>query len=201
MRVYLDVWRAHGVQSVPLEGNRATVGADPSNDVCIDADGAVSRLHAVIENYGAGWAIRDLGSRNGTYVNGDRALGERALRPGDEVRIGNTRLFFRERGPAGREARNTQVLSADPNPDLTRRERDVLRALCRPLASSDAFRQPASIKAIARELVVTEATVKQHLLNLYDKFGLNDPRENRRLRLANDVILRGLLSPIELQGD
>jgi len=181
-----------------LTGDRATVGAERSNHVCVDDDPAVSRLHAVVENYGSGWTLRDLGSRNGTYVNGERVLAERMLRAGDEVRIGSTRLVFRESG-GDREARRTQVLGPVAQPDLTRRERDVLRALCRPLASSDPFRQPASIKAIATELVVTEAAVKQHLLHLYDKFGLNDPAENRRLRLANETILRGLLNPTELR--
>ena len=199
MPAYLEVRRPSGVQAVVCDGDRVTIGADPSSNVCIDDDGAVSRLHAVVENYGAGWAVRDLGSRNGTFVNGERVLGEQALRAGDELRIGNTRVVFREHGMADRPLRLTQVLAEDPHPDLTRRERDVLRALCRPLASSDPFPQPASIKAIAKELVVTDAAVKQHLLHLYDKFGLDDQTENRRVRLANETIRRGLLSPIELR--
>ena len=85
-------------------------------------------------------------------------------------------------------------------PRLTRRERDVLLALCRPLASVEPFRQPASIRAIAEELVVTEAAVKQHLLRLYDKFRLTDQSENRRVRLANEAILRGFFTLAEIQG-
>jgi len=200
MLVYLEIWRPSGVRPVALKGERITIGADPSSDVYIADDGAVSGLHAVVENYGARWTVRDLGSRNGTQVNGERVLGERALRPGDELRVGSTRLVFREHD-ADRESRNTRVLAHDPPPDLTRRERDVLRALCRPLASSDPFTQPASIKAIANELVVTEAAVKQHLLHLYDKFGLTDQSQNRRVRLANETILRGLLDPTELRGE
>ena len=49
---------------------------------------------------------------------------------------------------------------------LTRRERDVLAALCAPLAADRPIAMPASIRDIAAELVVTEAAVKQHLLNL-----------------------------------
>ena len=56
--------------------------------------------------------------------------------------------------------------------DLTRRERDVLSALCRPLFGDDVVAQPASVKEMAAELVVTEAAVKQHLLHLYDKLGI-----------------------------
>ena len=52
--------------------------------------------------------------------------------------------------------------------DLTRREKDVLAALCRPLFGADVVAQPASVREIATELVVTDAAVKQHLLHLYD---------------------------------
>jgi DNA-binding NarL/FixJ family response regulator len=86
----------------------------------------------------------------------------------------------------------------DTAPELTRRERDVLHALCRPLASAEPFSQPASLRAIAKELVVTDAAVKQHLLRLYDKFGLTDRSENRRIRLANEAIARGVITLGEL---
>jgi pSer/pThr/pTyr-binding forkhead associated (FHA) protein len=198
MSAYLELWRPSGVEPVVLEGDRVTLGAEDSNRVCLADDGTVSRLHAVVENYGSGWAVRDLGSRNGTYINGRRVLGEQALHPGDELRIGKTRLIFRDHDAPVRKGRGTQVLAVDPSPELTRRERDVLHALCRPLASTDAFSQPASIRAIAKELVVSDAAVKQHLLRLYDKFGLTDRSENRRIRLANEAIARGMITLGEL---
>jgi DNA-binding CsgD family transcriptional regulator len=198
MSAYLELWRPSGVERVTFEGERVTVGTDPSNQVCIADDGAVSRLHAVVESYGAGWAVRDMGSRNGTYINNERVLGETLLHPGDELRVGKTRLVFRELGQDAHVP--TLALAGEPTPELTRRERDVLRSLCRPLTSSEPFRQPASIRAIAQELVVTDAAVKQHLLRLYDKFGLNDQSENRRVRLANEAILRRVVTPVELRG-
>jgi pSer/pThr/pTyr-binding forkhead associated (FHA) protein len=91
-----------------------TVGTLESNDVVVDADG-VSRVHAVFERFGDAWCVRDLGSRNGTFVNGGRIIGERALHSGDEIVLGRLRLLFR--GPAARgkqtaaiaEARQTQA--------------------------------------------------------------------------------------------
>jgi hypothetical protein len=80
-----------------------------------------------------------------------------------------------------------------PMPVLTRRERDVLAALCRPLASDRPVAMPASIRDIAAELVVTEAAVKQHLLNLYDKFEIAEGTESRRIALAREAVLRGFL--------
>jgi hypothetical protein len=87
-------------------------------------------------------------------------LAERALHTGDEIRLGATRLVFR----AGRTTEPeppTRPLAAAP--ELTRRERDVLLAPCRPVLSGDVFTQPASIRQIAEDLVVSEAAVKQHL--------------------------------------
>jgi len=51
----------------------------------------VSRQHAVVVRQGSAWLIRDLGSLNGTYVNGER-VEEAALTQGDDVQIGRFRL-------------------------------------------------------------------------------------------------------------
>jgi DNA-binding transcriptional ArsR family regulator len=77
-------------------------------------------------------------------------------------------------------------------PDLTRREREVLQSLCRPALSGDVFAEAASVHQIASELVVSDAAVKQHLLRLYDKFGVYDRGERRRVRLAKEAIARGV---------
>jgi DNA-binding NarL/FixJ family response regulator len=87
-----------------------------------------------------------------------------------------------------------------PPPDLTPRERDVLVALCRPLLARDMFTEPASTRAIAEELVITHAAVKQHLANLYDKFGVGAGDDHRRARLANEALRRGAVSLAELQA-
>jgi DNA-binding NarL/FixJ family response regulator len=65
------------------------------------------------------------------------------------------------------------------------------------MVSGDVFREPASIRQIASELVVTEAAVKQHLVRLYGKFGIVE-REGRRARLANEAIRRGAVSTAEI---
>lgn len=57
-------------------------------------DEEVSRLHAAIRTSGAGVAIEDLGSRNGTFVNGERVKEARPLADGDAVRIGGTSWRF-----------------------------------------------------------------------------------------------------------
>lgn len=187
---YLEVWRPEGAELVTLDATRVTVGRASSNDVALDADTKASRLHAVLERLPAGWCIRDLSSRNGTFVNGSRIDRDRPLQPGDEIRVGNTRLIFRTQ----RTARDPGVTEgAERPPDLTPREREVLLALYRPAASSEVFAEPASTRDIAAALAVSEAAVKQHLARLYDKFGIHEG-ERRRLRLANEALRRGAVN-------
>jgi pSer/pThr/pTyr-binding forkhead associated (FHA) protein len=187
-----------GVQSrrIGLEKDRAAIGTAPENEVAIDDDPTVSHLHAVLERFPAGWCVSDLGSSNGTRVNGERIWATRRLRHGDEIRIGRTRLVFRDAvGPGGPRTETEQEA-----PALTTRERDVLVALCRPLLARDMFTEPASTRAIAEQLVITEAAVKQHLGNLYDKFDIPAGSDRRRSRLANEALRRGALSLTELRG-
>jgi DNA-binding CsgD family transcriptional regulator len=193
---YLEVWTPSGRELVALEAGRLTVGTDPANDLALPADPTLSRLHAVLERYEAGWCVRDLGSRNGTFVNGQRIWSERALRPGDELRVGATRLVYRgdEPGGAGTQA-------SEPAPELTRREREVLLVLCRTVLAGEAFTEPASIREIADALVVTEAAVKQHLAHLYDKFGIHGGGERRRVRLANEALRRGAVTMAGLRQE
>lgn len=72
------------------------IGRVPGMDIHID-DASVSRRQAELQQEGAGWVVRDIGSSNGTFVNGQRLTGDRPLRPGDEIAMGNYSLFF-ERG-------------------------------------------------------------------------------------------------------
>jgi hypothetical protein len=68
------------------------IGRSDESDIALN-DPSVSRMHAVIETEGAAPTVRDLGSTNGTFVNGRRVQTE-SLRDGDDVRFGNTRMRF-----------------------------------------------------------------------------------------------------------
>ena len=54
-------------------------------------------------------------------------------------------------------------------------------------------------RAIAEELVITQAAVKQHLAHLYDKFGIAPAHAHRRAALANEALRRGAVSLSELR--
>jgi hypothetical protein len=85
----LDKGEAFTVDSAPL-----TVGRSGQNDVAVDGDEFASARHVRFEPRRDGVWVQDLGSTNGTYVNGVRIDGARRLAPGDVVRVGETDLRF-----------------------------------------------------------------------------------------------------------
>jgi len=191
---YLEVWRPEGVRVHPLgDATRLVVGRDERCDLVIAADPQVSRSHAVFERLGDLWALRDLGSRNGTFVDGVRITGSVAMHHRSEVSVGRCRIVFCSSEEAAPTATST------PAPELTRREGDVLRALFRPAVGGEVFTEPASTREMAEALHVSEAAVKQHLANLYDKFGIVDG-DRRRVRLANEALRRNAISLADVRA-
>jgi DNA-binding CsgD family transcriptional regulator len=175
-----------------------TVGRGDGVDIAL-TDPSVSRLHAELVRRGPHVYVADLGlSSNGTRVNG-RPIGRRILADGDVLSFGSarTRVGGLHSDRSGTDTVELRRMSA---PDLTRREAEVLAALCRPALNHEAFVAPATARDIAEELVVTEAAVKQHLLRLYSKFRIPEGG-NRRGRLANEVIALGVVRPVPNPGD
>lgn len=76
-------------------GNKLTVGRLSDNDVQLD-EGSVSSRHAEIELRDGNPVLRDLGSTNGTFLNGERLAGEAPIKEGDEIYFGNVRSVFVE---------------------------------------------------------------------------------------------------------
>jgi pSer/pThr/pTyr-binding forkhead associated (FHA) protein len=76
----------------PLGEETLTIGRTPECTIVV-GDPNVSRRHAEVRPSGDGFVIVDLGSTNGTKVNGV-TITERRLEDGDELALGNTRLRF-----------------------------------------------------------------------------------------------------------
>jgi DNA-binding winged helix-turn-helix (wHTH) protein len=85
------VW---GDRVLPLTAGENLIGRDKAAAVCLDA-ASVSRHHARILVEGPRATLEDLGSKNGTLLNGERMRGTRELRDGDAVRLGDVQLLFR----------------------------------------------------------------------------------------------------------
>ncbi len=90
----------------PFISNRVTIGRTPDNDIALE-DAQVSRYHAVLRREGNEVILQDLGSTNGTLVNGERIYGEHVLQPTETITIGPSVLSV-----AGFPAPSTVSMSA-----------------------------------------------------------------------------------------
>jgi len=89
-----------------------TLGRHANNTLRL-VDHEVSKEHASIDRMaGGGFLLRDLGSSNGTFVNG-RRVKELKLREGDEISLGNSRLVFHEGQRGGSSSPNVTVVASD----------------------------------------------------------------------------------------
>ncbi|HTQ09460.1 MAG TPA: FHA domain-containing protein, partial [Fimbriimonadaceae bacterium] len=84
----------HWGQTIPVAGSEITIGREAGNTIVCDGDSRVSRRHARITPGGLSYQVEDLGSSNGTLVNGVRIAGPTALNPGDEITIGGQSFRF-----------------------------------------------------------------------------------------------------------
>lgn len=96
-------------RAVTLTTNRLTLGRSATNDLCYPEDAGLSRQHLAFERSGDFWTIQDLGSKNGTLVNGARISAPHKLRPGDRVSAGHLNIEFTESGGPGAGPANTVV--------------------------------------------------------------------------------------------
>jgi len=182
---------------VSLDERVYTIGSDAESVELAVKDPTVSRVHAGLERVGTSWLVRDLGSRNGTRVNGDVLLGQHRLRDNDEILVGRTRLVFRD---VDASPRPTTDALAGPPANITKKEKQVLIELCRPLLSLNAFQPPASVREIAAKLFIGKNAVQMHLTNLYVKFGIYDDGDGSKLvRLANEAVQRGAVTLADLR--
>jgi hypothetical protein len=174
-------------------------GPEVDGHLAIHDDPAVSRLHAVLTHKAPGWCVQAANSTNGLFVNGQRLASGAVhlLSTGDELRLGErTMLAFHALSATGDRS---QTQTAQGIPELTPAERRVLLCLCSPVLDGDAFTPPATVAAIAEQLYVSDSAIKQQLVRLYLKFGIDDGPD-RRVRLANDALMRGAVRRADLHA-
>ncbi|HSM78299.1 MAG TPA: SpoIIE family protein phosphatase [Bryobacteraceae bacterium] len=96
-------------RTVRLENARMALGRSSANELCFAEDAGLSRQHLVFERNGDGWQVKDLGSKNGTLVNGQRITAPRALQPGDRISAGHLIIDC-----AGAPAADQTVIFVEP---------------------------------------------------------------------------------------
>jgi DNA-binding winged helix-turn-helix (wHTH) protein len=87
-------WLFWGKQELPLRTGENILGRDPRATQLLDA-ASVSRRHALIRVSGAEAFLEDSGSKNGTFLRGEKLTGPVALKDGDEIRLGSIRMTYR----------------------------------------------------------------------------------------------------------
>lgn len=149
--------RVHGTSGLrthPLSGAVCTLGRDASNDVVVEGT-AVSGRHCQFELTQTGCVIRDLGSSNGTYVNGQRIAAPTPVSERDRIYIGSVLL---ELTPAARARASTPIPTMAPSgpilrtPGANRDWRDLHGRFGRYADEWDARGQPDALTLKSNEL-------------------------------------------------
>lgn len=155
-----------------IEGKRITIGRQDDNDIVLPSDMRVSRHHTAVEDREGEWILRDLRSRNGSVLNG-QPVTEGRLRGGDRIKIGGTTFVFSEERDAMSTITDTHLARTAAKPDLSAREKEILKLLCR--GSTD--------QQIAEALFISLSTVRSHLDRIRDKSGYRRRSELTRLAI------------------
>jgi pSer/pThr/pTyr-binding forkhead associated (FHA) protein len=197
--VYRNAANVQQIVRLRDDVQRMTIGRRTSNDVSLEWDVQVSRVHAELERLGDDWAVSDGGlSSNGTFVNGVRIQGRRRLRDGDELKVGTTVIAFRTpmRGASGVTFIPEQV---EAIPRLSENQRAVLVALARPYKGFAGFATPATNKDVAADAVLTVNGVKSIMRTLFQKFGVEElPQNEKRARLVERAFQTGAITEDDL---
>ncbi len=130
----------------PLSSPVTTIGREDC-DILLPQDERVSRRHAKIERQGNGLVLTDLGSTNGTFVNGARVRASYTLQPGDLIQLGSSSLTVRAEG----RSRPTRAMREPPRPSAPppQQRRQPAPAYSAPAPSSSQTQKPGRIQTLA----------------------------------------------------
>jgi pSer/pThr/pTyr-binding forkhead associated (FHA) protein len=171
------------------------VGRDESTDLALD-DEQASRRHARVTAQGDLALVEDLGSTNGTYVNGQPIEGPRVLRPGDRIRVGLTVIELRTAQEVQRQP--SAVL---PVPQVTQLSQGILEPASErelqpePAAAPQTASEPQTAPAFATEesapgFVPPEVADDEQARNDYGAVArLVDARVKRQTHIATFTLL------------
>lgn len=166
-------------QTVTIKGRLFRIGRDPGCDFAIQ-DTSASREHAVIRELGGRFVLEDCGSRNGTFLNGERIEAAAPLTNGDEFVISSYRFRFSEKSAEAQ--RRPAAASVDQLETTVLRLDDAILS-----AAEQALAKPAAPRELRLEIMTGEQ--RGIIFNLGPKtvigrtrsdISTNDPKVSRR---------------------
>ncbi len=173
----------YGGQRVPLDDDDVTVGRADTNTIVL-GNGLVSRRHALFGRDRDGYYVRDLGSRNGTYLNGEQLRDDtRRLRPGDSLTIGSEPIRFLA-GEATRSVSSPQVPLRGTQ--VVRLERERLRIGRDP--ANDVVLSDPNVSRFHAEVLESDGV--RYLRDLGSRNGTRvdgQPVSEARLRIGSEI--------------
>jgi pSer/pThr/pTyr-binding forkhead associated (FHA) protein len=146
---------ARAGEDIDLEGDEVAIGRSRQSALVLP-DPKVSRAHALLRHHPDAWVVEDLGSKNGTWVNGRRISGPTRLQHGDMVQVGDHRAAFVSPGDVPDEPTLAGEEGGLGPDDFTDRELATLRGIAAGMSN----------RQIADELVVSLRTVKAYVTAL-----------------------------------
>ena len=167
--------RDRGLRVVLPVGSEALVGRDQASSVVID-DVGVSRRHAQLVHDDRGVVLADLGSANGTWVNGQRITTPALLRDGDKVTFGGVSATFRTPGSAPRQREHASAAETH----------DGAGARSGPATAKIPVRPPSGSRA-------SEARLAQQLVSAKDYIGAIRVLDPHVQRYPDDIEAWNLL--------
>ena len=153
---------------IALEKSETLIGRSKNCSLILQAP-SVSRKHSRIRIVGEDVFLKDLGSRNGSYINGVRIEDEALLRSSDIIRIGEMEFTFHVELPEEENEDDSEKTQIDMKKQqesnfvkqfsLSSREEEVFYLLIKGL----------KIKEISKKLFISQGTAKNHVLSIYSK--------------------------------
>jgi hypothetical protein len=191
---YRDGERFRAVALLPAS-SMVYIGRDAGCVVGIENDVRVSRRHARLIFGASQWSIEDGPSRNGTYVDGKRTVGEHILADRALISVGRTVLSFHD------PPTTTIVTTLSEDPPIQRlsptaTQRRVLVELARPFMARNAgIPVTPTNAAIAATLGYQVTTIRDAISDLYRQAGLLRGASQQRSELVRIAIIEGTVEP------
>jgi sigma-B regulation protein RsbU (phosphoserine phosphatase) len=167
--------------TTPIEKVRMTIGRSSRNDICLN-DPFASRLHAEVRREGDHVLFVDMGSANGSYLNGQRVSGSVRLNPMDRVRIGETEIEYQTDEQQHAQSTPTVYLSgaalqALPADTITtnvgnRTTSDLISSIQSASKMQGATLSAPRASAGARAALATEGVGRRDLLSIVSMVGV-----------------------------